>query len=87
MRGISKDQRGPHHINFVFDGVCSPTKRSPISNYKKLELTEYRFVSPEEGMTLLSEGWGTRMTESLKALAKHTIVYLENGKEMGELNQ
>jgi 8-oxo-dGTP pyrophosphatase MutT (NUDIX family) len=78
---------GHDHVNFVFDGGVLTDDEIANIKLQEAELTEYRFVSPDEGMALLSEGWGTRMIESLKARAAHTIVYLENGKEMGKSSQ
>lgn len=66
-------------LQFLFyGGILTPTHIAAIT-LQAQELSEYRFVSLEDALTLLSPNLARRLPASLQALVDNRTVYLENG--------
>ena len=78
-RLLSIDYRGEadEYVMFIFDGGVFTEE---MINKIKLPpgLTEFRFVSPEEAMSLLRSNSARRLGPTLKARTKTGIAYLEH---------
>lgn len=79
VRLLSIDYRGSadEYIMFIFDGgVFTEEKKASIS--LPPGLVEFRFVPPQEAMTLLRAKSARRLMPTLEARNKTGIAYLEN---------
>lgn len=76
---LSIDYRGQaeEYVMFIFDGGVF-TDEMVASIKLQPKLTEYRFVSPEEAVTLLRPNSARRLMPTLEARNNNQIAYLEH---------
>lgn len=67
-------------LQFVFYGGRLTTKRAAEIKLPTDELSEFRFLRPEQAFPLMSEGLSRRLKKSLAALHNNLSVYLEEGQ-------
>ena len=70
-------------IQFVFDGGVLDDARIAAISLQEEELTEFRFVDPDEAPPLLSPHLTRRVAAALEARALGTTFYLEDGATLG----
>jgi len=78
---LSIDYRGQldEYVMFIFDGG-SFTNDMIVNIRLSPHLIEYRFVSPQEAMSLLRENSARRLMPTLDARNRTTVAYLEHQK-------
>ena len=71
-------------LQFVFQGGTLDQEQIASITLQEIELSEYRFVAPEEAILLLDSNIALRLPSCLQALEQHTAFYLEEGREAGD---
>ncbi len=69
-------------LQFVFYGGTLHQEQIQSITLQETELSEYRFVSSEEAISLLDSNLSRRLPSCLLALKQHTAFYLEQGQEL-----
>ena len=64
-------------LQFVFQGGTLDQEQIKSIILQDTELSEYRFVTPEEAISLLDSNLALRLPSCLQALEQHTAFYLE----------
>lgn len=64
---------------FIFEGGILSDKQINKIKLQEDELTDLKFVKPEEALKLFGEKLKFRMQSALKALEDKTTLYIENG--------
>lgn len=75
----ASDERG-ESINFIFYGGVLPEAQIAAIRLQRQELADYRFVAPEEALTLMKRRLRQRVAHSLSLVGKGRTVYLEDGR-------
>ncbi len=77
-----KDKRPEHdQLIFVFFAGIVRTEEYKNITLAEDEVSEYRFVKPEEALPLLSEGLKKRIGPCLQALKESRVILLKEGAE------
>lgn len=79
-RLLCVDYRGrqDEYVMFLFDGGVMTQEQISRISLPNEHLIEYRFVTPEEALTLLRPKTANRLTPALSAQKEKCIAYLED---------
>ncbi len=75
----ASDERG-ESINFIFDGGVLPEPQIAAIRLQHKELADFRFVAPEEGLSLMKRRLRRRVAHSLPLVGTGRTIYLEDGQ-------
>lgn len=76
---VKRTPGGHDHLSFVFDGGSMTSDEISRIRLQAEELTEYKFVSAEEAVKIMTAGLAKRLPKCIEARNAHKTVYLENG--------
>lgn len=70
------------NIQFIFYGGILTNEQISQIQIPQEEIGEFKFVSKEESLKLVSDRLANRLISCLEAISSHTPVYLEGGKKL-----
>ncbi len=78
----AKTDEKSESLQFVFQGGTLNQEQIASITLPETELSEYRFVNPEEATSLLNRNLALRLPSCLQALQQHSAFYLEEGRSI-----
>jgi 8-oxo-dGTP diphosphatase len=79
----SADARSDDSLQLLFDGGTLDAAQIAAIRLQAEELTEFRFVRPEEALMMIGGKLGRRLPAALRAHAERRTLYLEDGQPVG----